>query len=223
MSSRSGRSHASCVLRSRRPPSPLCWTAWLAFSCCCAIVAQCHARAPCTTPSTPSLWSEWRTTRPSHFCHGQKNHAHLTRASMCSQVSLNAWFWSTVFHTRDTFLTEVMSLCVCETKILNPWAPTESPLLEVALSSSACGEEGAGIKLKSFHSTGKYPWADDVTSCWASVRGAVNPNNEQLEATIYRRCSSIHRNCEHISCQSACCEECLAILFANELSQSGRS
>lgn len=24
------------------------------------------------------------------------------------QVSLNAWFWSTVFHTRDTYLTEVM-------------------------------------------------------------------------------------------------------------------
>lgn len=23
------------------------------------------------------------------------------------QVSLNAWFWSTVFHTRDTYLTEV--------------------------------------------------------------------------------------------------------------------
>lgn len=26
---------------------------------------------------------------------------------MFSQVSLNAWFWSTVFHTRDTYLTEV--------------------------------------------------------------------------------------------------------------------
>ena len=26
------------------------------------------------------------------------------------QVSLNAWFWSTVFHTRDTDLTEVSAL-----------------------------------------------------------------------------------------------------------------
>lgn len=26
------------------------------------------------------------------------------------QVSLNAWFWSTVFHTRDTDLTEVRAL-----------------------------------------------------------------------------------------------------------------
>lgn len=36
---------------------------------------------------------------------------------VCLQVSLNAWFWSTVFHTRDTFLTEVMchhAIRICE-------------------------------------------------------------------------------------------------------------
>lgn len=52
----SGHLHASCVSRSRLLPWPLCLMAWLAFSCCCAIGAQCHARAPCTTPSTPFLW-----------------------------------------------------------------------------------------------------------------------------------------------------------------------
>ena len=57
LTSPSGHLHASCVLRSRRRPWPLCLMAWLAFSCWCAIGAQCHARAPCTTPSTPSLWS----------------------------------------------------------------------------------------------------------------------------------------------------------------------
>ena len=37
----------------------------------------------------------WGTTLTSHFP---------------PQVSLNAWFWSTVFHTRDTDLTEVSAL-----------------------------------------------------------------------------------------------------------------
>lgn len=52
----SGHLRASCVSRSRHLPWPLCLMALLAFSCCCAIGAQCHARAPCTTPSTPFLW-----------------------------------------------------------------------------------------------------------------------------------------------------------------------
>nr|XP_020479043.1 post-GPI attachment to proteins factor 3 isoform X1 [Monopterus albus] len=55
-STASGHLHASCVLKSQRLPWPLCLMAWPAFSCCCAIGAQYRARAPCTTPSTPSLW-----------------------------------------------------------------------------------------------------------------------------------------------------------------------
>lgn len=39
----------------------------------------------------------------------------LTQAVMCSlKVSLNAWFWSTVFHTRDTYLTEVKPTSVSD-------------------------------------------------------------------------------------------------------------
>lgn len=52
----SGHLHAFCVLRSRHLPWLLCLMAWLASSCCCAIGALCHAKVPCTTPSTPSLW-----------------------------------------------------------------------------------------------------------------------------------------------------------------------
>ncbi|XP_029102895.1 post-GPI attachment to proteins factor 3 isoform X2 [Scleropages formosus] len=39
-------------------------------------------------------------------------------ASFLSQVSLNAWFWSTVFHTRDTYLTEKMDYFCASTVIL---------------------------------------------------------------------------------------------------------
>lgn len=53
----SGRLRASCVSRSQLRPWPRCLMAWLAFSCCCATGARCHARALCINPSTPSLWS----------------------------------------------------------------------------------------------------------------------------------------------------------------------
>lgn len=52
----SGHLHASCVSRSQLQPWPRYLTAWLAFSCCCAIGARCRARAPCITQSMPSLW-----------------------------------------------------------------------------------------------------------------------------------------------------------------------
>lgn len=77
---RSGHLHASCVLRSQRLPWRLCWMAWLAFSCCSAIEAQCHARAPCTTPSTPSLW--WVKLRPIHHYYCVKT-GYVTKTYMC--------------------------------------------------------------------------------------------------------------------------------------------
>lgn len=114
----SGHLHASCVSRSRRLLSPLCSTAWPAFWCCFGTGAWYPARAPCSRPSMPSLW--W--AQPAG--HSVRNRASLqfeflTQAVMCSpKVSLNAWFWSTVFHTRDTYLTEVkpsssQEMCVC--------------------------------------------------------------------------------------------------------------
>lgn len=52
--------------------------------------------------------------------HSWQNVLCVFNKSMCVflQVSLNAWFWSTVFHTRDTYLTEVMLADVTTKRII---------------------------------------------------------------------------------------------------------
>lgn len=55
------------------------------------------------------------------------------------QVSLNAWFWSTVFHTRDTDLTEVRAPISLSCMRLSPRAR----------GRGAVAEQGSGVQLPS--------------------------------------------------------------------------